>query len=95
MPLHQPLPAPQGEVLSGWPLLFLSPPGSRLPVTSYILLIPDPQRSLSPCRHPFLLSTHMPCCDSRPTCQWSGQPTPPCPSLLLLEVIESDCTAYL
>lgn len=58
-------PSPQGEVLFGRPLLFLSPPGSRLLVTSYLLLVPDPQRSLFLCLHPLLhtlLPSHNPFC---------------------------------
>lgn len=100
MPLHQPLPAPQGEVLSGWPLLFLSPHGSRLPVTSYIVLIPDPQQSLFLCLHPSLLSftslPRSPFCNSQPICHWSGKPMLPCSILLLLlEAIESHRTVKL
>lgn len=57
MPLHQPLPAPQGEVCSGGPWVFLSPNGPRLLVSNYIVLLPDPQQYLFSYFHPFLLST--------------------------------------
>lgn len=85
IPLHQPLPAPWGEVLSGWPLLFLSPHGSRLAVTSYIVVIPDPQQSLFLCLHPFLLFfTSLPRSPFCNTQYWSREPLVPSSSLLLL-----------
>lgn len=58
MSLHQPLPAPQGEVCSGGPLVFLSPNGPRLPVSNNTVLLSELQQYLFSYFYSLLLSTY-------------------------------------